>query len=266
MACGNPFEVLYSSDPKNMPGQGLAQADNYSPDVANWQYGGIVRGFTDPNNQNAILQNEKTYRPQYIEQDLANTGQAMGGNLALLNQYGGQINDTRRSLDPAAWNLNDLMLNQATEDVQAGSNLNAAQQRAAQQSSRAGMAARGMGGTNQALADEMLAQFDLGEKLKNERRGFAMNTLAMNKNLQQGQTPQDWLNMATTVGRTATPGLTPVSAQAAWMNSVYGENQANNRTTAGLETQVGMHQADIWNDWMKTGVGAMAGGGAGAVK
>ena len=62
--------------------------------------------------------------------------------------------------------------------------------------------------------------------------------------------------------RSCTSTLLPASAQFQLLAQVYGENQANNRAQAGLETQVGMHQADIWNDWGKTATGAAVGGGS----
>jgi hypothetical protein len=258
MGCGN-FVSVFSEDPQDMPGQGLARTDNYKDVAMQQQYSGLLKAYTG--NQGAVLEAEQKYKPQYIAQDLANTDQALQGNLALLQQYLPQIAAVRAGNDPQADALRQLLLAQATSEVQAGSGLTPAQQRAAQQASRAGMAARGMSGGNQALADELLAQFDLGEQLKGNRQNFALRMLGTNQQLQQGQTPQDWLNFATGTGRTAAPTVTPVGAQVGWLNSVYGQNQENNRAQAALETKIGMDEADKWNDGLMMGLGSMTGGG-----
>ena len=255
MGCGD-FVDVFSKDPQDMPGQGLARADNYRVAQADTDYGGLLDTYLGEN-QNQILDAERRFKPQYIEQDTANTGQALGGNLDVLGEYLPQIEATRRASDPRAAQLNDLLLQQAIEEVMAGSNLTPAQQRAAQQQSRVALAARGMGGTNAALADELLAQFDLGEQLKGGRRKFAMSALGLNKDLRAGQTPQDWLQFALGTGRTAGATILPGSASAGLLASAYGENQQNNRVTAGLETQIGMDQADKWNSGLMMGMGAM---------
>lgn len=261
---GNMFDV-FTEDPNSMPGQGLARTDNYRTHIADRDYGALIDTYLSAENQDQILAAEQKYKPQYIQQDLANTEQALEGNLDLVGEYLPQIEATRRATDPAAARLNDLLLQQAIEEVMAGSNLTPAQQRDAQQRSRVAMAARGMGGSNAALADELLAQFDLGEQLKGGRRSFAMNALGLNQNLRQGSTPQDWLSFATGGGRTATATVLPFSVQAGLLSAVFAENQLNNRVQAGLETQIGMDQADKWNEWGQMGAGAAMGGGGGGM-
>lgn len=260
MSCGNTLSV-FQEDPQDMPGQGLARTDNYRGTTAAGEYSDLLKSYTDSANQNRVLETEQRYKPQYITQDLANTRQALGGNLDLVGDYLPQIANLRRSADPQAAALTELLLQQAMQEVMAGGQLTPEQQRAVQQNSRAAFAARGMGGTNAALADELLAQYGLGEQTKSARRGFAMNVLGLNQQLNAGYNPQDWLSFATTGGRTATSTLLPVAAQVDWLGTIYGQNQANNRAQAELETKIGMHQADIWNDWAKTATGASLGGG-----
>lgn len=259
MSCGNTLSV-FQEDPQDMPGQGLARTDNYRSTTATGEYNSLID--TMLGQQNTLLDAEGRYKPQYIAQDAANTKQALGANLDLVGQYLPQIQNLRRNADPQATQLQDLVMQQAIEEMLAGGNLTPAQQRAVQQNSRAAFAARGMGGTNAALADELLAQFDLGEQVKGTRRQFAMNALGLNQNLSAGYTPQDWLSFATSAGRTAGSTILPAAAQFQLLAQVYGENQANNRAQSQLETQVGMHQADIWNDWGKTATGASIGGGS----
>lgn len=258
MSCGN-FVSVFREDPQDMPGQGLARTDNYRTGQAQADYGGLLDAYLNTENQNQILEAERKYKPEYIAADAANTGAALGGNLDVMQAYLPQIEALRQSSDPAAAALIDLLLQQATAEVQAGGELTPEQLREAQQGARAGAAARGMGGTNAALADELLAELNLSEQLKTNRRGFALSALGLNKDLRAGTTPQDWLQFALGVGRTAGPTLTPTSTQASWLASVFGENQANNRAQAELETKIGMDQADKWNDWGSFAVGAMGG-------
>lgn len=70
---------------------------------------------------------------------------------------------------------------QAVAGLDAGSGLTPEEQRAMQQASRAAFAARGTSGTNGALADELLKQFDLGQQLLRQRQGFAGNVLGYNQ-------------------------------------------------------------------------------------
>lgn len=262
MSCGNTLSV-FQEDPQDMPGQGLARTDNYSDVSTAQKYSGLTKTFTDAETQQRILDFESRFKPQYIDQSLANTNRALGGTLDTVGQYLPQLDTLRRSTDPAAAALTDLLLQQATSDVQAGSSMNAGQLRSAQQASRAAMAARGMNGTNAAVADEILRQFDLGENLKQSRRQFAMNALGLNQQLNAGWTPQSWLQFAQGAGNAAAPTLLPVGAQIDWLSQIYGQNEANNRAQAQLETAIGQQQAEIWNDWGKTATGASIGGGGG---
>lgn len=259
---GNLFDV-FTEDPNSMPGQGLARTDNYRTQIADRDYGALLDTYLNSENQDQILAAEQKYKPQYIDQDLANTRRAMGGTLDLVSDYMPQLQATQRAMDPKAAQLTDIVMQQAIEEMMAGSRLTPAQQRQVQQNSRVAMAARGMGGTNAALADELLKQYDLGENAKAGRRQFAMSALGLNKNLQAGQTPQDWLTLALNTGRTATATMLPFAAQTQLLNSVYGENQSNNRAQAELETKMGMDQADKWNSWGSMGVGMTGGGGGG---
>lgn len=70
---------------------------------------------------------------------------------------------------------------QANEGLDAGSNLTPEEQRSMQQASRAAFAARGMGGSNGAVADELLRQFDLGQRLLRQRQAFAQSVLGNNQ-------------------------------------------------------------------------------------
>jgi len=246
MGCGNPVEV-FNEDPKHMAGQGLAQADQYDASAASAEYQQLMGLATNSGTQQSVLDLEQRFKPQYTAQDLARMNQGYTGIRSML-----------RESDPNAAAVSDRLIQQALQDVSAGSNLTPQQQRAVQQNSRAAMAARGMGGSNASLADELLKQFDLGEQLKQQRQAYAMNALGLAQNLYQ--------NPALNYGRvsaSASPTLVSPQDSINFLRSIYGENQANNRQTAELETKIGMHQADVWNDWAKTMTGASMGGGGG---
>ena len=72
---------------------------------------------------------------------------------------------------------------QANEGLDAGSMLDADQQRAMQQESRAAFAARGMGGGNAIVADELLRQFNLGQTLLRQRQAFAQSVIGDNQSV-----------------------------------------------------------------------------------
>ena len=85
---------------------------------------------------------------------------------------------------------------QAMEELQAGQSLTAAEQRAAQQASRAAFASRGLAMGDQAVADEVLRNYQLGAERQNQRRAFAQNVEQQNRafagqGLQAQQTNQD---------------------------------------------------------------------------
>ena len=70
---------------------------------------------------------------------------------------------------------------QANQGLDAGSSLTPDQQRAMQQQSRAAFAARGMGGGNQGVTDELLKQFNLGQQLLTQRQQFAQSLVGTNQ-------------------------------------------------------------------------------------
>ena len=70
---------------------------------------------------------------------------------------------------------------QAMEELQAGQSLTAAEQRAAQQASRAAFASRGLAMGDQAVADEVLRNYQLGAERQNQRRAFAQNVEQQNR-------------------------------------------------------------------------------------
>ena len=145
---------------------------------------------------------EAQFAPQYTNLALQNLNTMMNGSATApgVSQLLAQQNTTQRASDindvntlgPAA---TQAMLNadpynaqllgklnaQANQGLDAGSQLTPDQQRAMQQQSRAAFAARGMGGGNASIADELLKQFDLGQQLLQQRQQFASGVVGTNQ-------------------------------------------------------------------------------------
>lgn len=83
--------------------------------------------------------------------------------------------------DPYNATLLAKLNTQANQGLDAGSGLTPDEQRAMQQQSRAAFAARGMGGSNGALSDELLKQFSLGQQLLTQRQQFAQSLVGTNQ-------------------------------------------------------------------------------------
>ena len=102
-------------------------------------------------------------------------------DIADVNQYGRQAHDAMLAANPESAILLAKLNRQANTELDSGSGLTPDEQRAMQQASRAAFAARGMGGTNAALGDELLKQFDLGQTLLRQRQAFAQSLIGSNQ-------------------------------------------------------------------------------------
>lgn len=72
---------------------------------------------------------------------------------------------------------------QANQGLDAGDQLDPTQLRAVQQASRAASAAAGIGGSNQALADEITKNYLAGQALKAQRQQFASGVIGLNQSV-----------------------------------------------------------------------------------
>jgi hypothetical protein len=78
----------------------------------------------------------------------------------------------KQSLDTGTTSLYNSLMQSAQSDLAAGRNLTPEMQKQAQQSARMAMAARGLSG-NQAIAQEVLNNYQMGEARENRARQFA---------------------------------------------------------------------------------------------
>lgn len=133
---------------------------------------------------------------QFSAQTGTQTSQASPGLLSLLqdaatNQRSSDIADVASlgpearaailASNPDSAALLSRLNAQALSGLDAGTGFTPEEARQVQQASRAAFAARGMGGTNAAIGDELLQQFNLGQQLLRQRQAFAGNVLGQNQ-------------------------------------------------------------------------------------
>ena len=94
--------------------------------------------------------------------------------------YGRASRDAILASNPDNAILLEMLNQQARGDLAAGSSLTPEEQRQMQQASRGAYAARGMSGSNSAVADELLRQYNLGAQRQAQRRQFATGVVGVN--------------------------------------------------------------------------------------
>lgn len=253
---GNLFDV-FTEDPNSMPGQGLARTDNFRTATANAEYQAMLRAYAA--GMPTALQTEQDYAPQFAEARLKTLGTTLSGNSETAGVSKLYL-DALRAADPESAALLDSLTDTATSELALDNQLDPSQTRMVEQSGRASAAARGMGfGPSDAFA-ESFDKLGYGEKLRDKRRSNALTLAQLRTAL--AQRPAD---VAVGASMSTNPNLTDPNQMWGLLNNVYAQGQQNNRVQAGLETQIGMHQADIWNDWGKTIAGGFMGGGGGGI-
>lgn len=134
------------------------------------------------------LQNENQIRGMQYMQDAY--GASIPRSAELSQQYAeamqpafSSIGTTARNaynatLDPSVSGLMGALGQQATADLARGTALSPEEQKQAEQSARIAMAARGLSG-NQAIAQEVLNNYNLGQARQNAARAFAGSVYGM---------------------------------------------------------------------------------------
>jgi hypothetical protein len=128
------------------------------------------------------LQNENQMRGMQMMQDAY--GQSIPRSAELSQQYAEAMqpalagigtsarNAYNATLDPSVSGLMGMLGTQATADLARGTALSPEEQQQSQQSARMAMAARGLSG-NQAVAQEVLNNYNLGRARQDQARAFA---------------------------------------------------------------------------------------------
>ena len=105
------------------------------------------------------------------------------GDITDVSNLGLKAHDAMLSANPESAALLAKLNAQANQGLDFGSGLTPEEQRAMQQQSRAAFAARGMGGSNASVSDELLKQFDLGQQLLRQRQQFAQSLIGTNQSV-----------------------------------------------------------------------------------
>lgn len=123
-------------------------------------------------------------QPGVIAQGAAANTATRTANINDLATLGPQATQAMLASDPADAALLGKLNTQANDELDAGSSLTPEQQRTMQQEARAAFAARGMGGGTQAVTDELMNQFNLGQQLLQQRQAFAQSLIGSNQSVQ----------------------------------------------------------------------------------
>lgn len=231
----NPFDV-FKSNPKKMPGQGLASPD-FDYQGQSLQYQSLLdqyqRGL-DSHSQGLATGNLRT-----LQTILNGTGDQAGASKLYL--------DAIRNADPENARLMDTLTGQATSDLALDNRLDPSQIRMVEQSSRAGAADRGLGYGPNDLFAEQFAKLGYGDQLRDKRRNAALTLQQLRQSL--AMKPAD-IAIQTQLSQSPEQNM--------WntLNNTYAQNAENSRTQASLETKIGMDQAEKWNGWFKVAAGA----------
>ena len=140
------------------------------------------------------LQNENQIRGMQLMQDAY--GQTIPRSAELSQQYAEAMqpafasigtsarNAYNATLDPSVSGLMGVLGQQASADLARGTALSPEEQQQSQQAARMAMAARGLSG-NQAVAQEVLNNYNLGQARQNAARSFAGSVYGMGQNAAQ---------------------------------------------------------------------------------
>lgn len=220
---------MFENDPQDLPGQGLARADNYNPAVANSEYTQLLKSYLA--GMPDMLAAETTYGPEFTKARIKNLNLAINGDADTTSIPRLYLQGLRLA-DPSSAALLDSLTSTATNELALDNQLDPAQLRLVEQSSRASAAARGMGfGPSDAFA-ETFAKVGAGETLRDKRRANALSLQQLRQLLaQQGMSLATGTNWAS-------PSLITNEWAGSALQNVYGQNQANNRTTSQNETEL----------------------------
>lgn len=175
-------------------------------------------------------------------------------------------NAYQQTLDPTTAGLYSTMSQQAATGLANGTALSDQENRLAQQSARAAMAARGMQQGNQAIAAEVLNSYNLGQARQAQNRAFAKDVYGIGQsNASQamnmyGSPLMAQLNQVSPVALLGTAGTMSqglgthiFQPESQYNAGVHGANQSNT-----MQTQLGNAQAQAgWGSGLMSMVGSL---------
>jgi hypothetical protein len=188
-----PERAAAASDPRlpwnmQMPGGGAASAyygGSTPPDTQAMGRGGMpAAGTGGYAGANSIYGGTGTGQGGVLGALLgayqASTAGNLAGDVGLLSQYGPQAGAAINAVVPGQQQLQDLLNQQVTSDLQAGDQLSPMQSMRIREQIRSGQAARGQGYSPKDTASEAVALWLGGEELKQARQNNARTQMASN--------------------------------------------------------------------------------------
>ena len=139
--------------------------------------------------QRKALLNQQNIQNELYAQQIPRSAELTSQYASAMAPAFGQIGASARSayeqtLDPSVRGLLGGLGQQAQEGLTLGSALSAAETQQAQQSARAAMAARGLSG-NQAISQEVLGSYNMGQARQLQRQQLAASVYGMGQNQAQ---------------------------------------------------------------------------------
>lgn len=209
--------------------------------------------FNVPNQRGLLDIYQNDIYPTLSRIEAADAETRRASDLASIQKYGQDYTAALLGANPQQKALLDEFNRQAMLELQAGQSLTSAEQRQAQQASRAAFAARGMGIGNQAVADEIFKSYQLGAQRQAQRRQFASGVFGMNQTatgdpfLQILGRPSQMLPQGMGFGQqgmAATQGLQMFNPESQYAGDIYnqryqGQLAANTASAANRAALIG---------------------------
>lgn len=213
------------------------------------QYRGLFNTFLG--SAGPLLNTEAQYKPQFTEQNLGNLDLTLNGAdgvpglISLLTgaQSAGRSANQQdfNTLNPQAAALMGQLNDQASSGLAAGGQLAPNDIYRITQGVRGDWANRGLGASSPAQFDEALNLATAGEGLRQSRQGFAQGVAGLNQNQFNSFDNQLLPASALAFSQGAGPTLFDTGQAGSLLQSVFGEGNANARSTSANNT--GLYQS-----------------------
>lgn len=208
----------------NTSGPGVPNAGKVGNNYLN-----LIQGFSQ--GQPTIFGAEATYKPQYTALDLSQLATAMPSIAAMFSNALPSATATVTGANPGQAGLLNTLTQSATDQLNAGSNLDPQLTRLFQQSTRGAQAARGLGYGPSDVFNESLGLTEFGNTLRQQREQFAGSVAGMNNAYETQPTLQLLTNMmspALSVSQGSGPTVIPPSQSYDTFNTAYNARAAAN--------------------------------------
>lgn len=281
----------------------MALFDNFDKKAAKKEYGSLGAEYLQKMRAYGAgmpyqLEWQQQYQPQYSKLDLQNTYDTLmgvDGTPGYLEQYrkfvlpemiaaqsaeraagaadlgkvGPQYLAALKASNPQVANLYDLLAQQASDGLNAGSQMTGDQFRSLNNSLRSSQGARGMAYGPAASYAEMLAGSQFGDQLLRQRQEFAGGTAELGNRLYSlptlqlfggtvaTQQAQGFLGQGNSMSRIAGPTLFNTDDSSSLFNSLFNANQASQIASKN-------NDAALMGSLIGAGGSILGGGAAGA--